>query len=78
VLRILAGPLLPSEGELRITESPSRYCASNHPAARCARLVFQNPALLGFAHRSGQNVGFLPIATAGCRTEIRARVSERP
>jgi len=74
VLRILAGLLLPSDGELRINGIPQRYLRIDQPHPPDVRLVFQNPALLA-SLTVGENVGFLLYRNSGLRErDIRARV----
>ncbi|NQV10115.1 MAG: ATP-binding cassette domain-containing protein [Cyanobacteria bacterium] len=76
VLRILAGLLLPSEGELRINGIAQRYLRIDQPRPPDVRLVFQNPALLG-SLTVGQNVGFLLYRHSRLpEREIRARVQK--
>ena len=76
VLRILAGLLLPSEGELRINGIPQRYLRIDQPHPPDVRLVFQNPALLA-SLTVGENVGFLLYKDSGLKDgEIRTRVQQ--
>ena len=58
ILKILAGLILPTEGELKIFGKKQNYLRldQNHPPD--VRLVFQNPALLG-SLTIEENVGFL-------------------
>ena len=58
ILRLLAGLLLPSDGELRIHGVPQTYLRLDQRHPPDVRLVFQNPALLASLTVS-QNVGFL-------------------
>ncbi|MCT0200055.1 ATP-binding cassette domain-containing protein [Synechococcus sp. CS-1325] len=76
VLRILAGLLLPSDGELRVNGIPQRYLRIDQPHPPDVRLVFQNPALLA-SLTVGENVGFLLYRHSGLRDrDIRARVHQ--
>ena len=47
ILKILAGLLLPTEGELRIFGEKQTYLRLDQNNPPDVRLVFQNPALLG-------------------------------
>ncbi len=58
ILKILAGLILPSEGELNIFGEPQRYLRLDQNNPPDVRLVFQNPALLG-SLTIEENVGFL-------------------
>jgi len=58
ILKILAGLILPSEGELNIFGKPQRYLRLDQNNPPDVRLVFQNPALLG-SLTVEENVGFL-------------------
>jgi len=58
ILRLLAGLLLPSAGELRIHGVPQTYLRLDQRHPPDVRLVFQNPALLA-SLTVRQNVGFL-------------------
>ena len=58
ILKILAGLILPSEGELNIFGEPQRYLRLDQKNPPDVRLVFQNPALLG-SLTIEENVGFL-------------------
>lgn len=74
VLRILAGLLLPTDGELRINGVPQSYLRIDQPHPPDVRLVFQNPALLA-SLTVGENVGFLLYQHSGLKEqEIRSRV----
>jgi phospholipid/cholesterol/gamma-HCH transport system ATP-binding protein len=58
ILRLLAGLLLPTAGELRIHGAGQRYLRLDQRHPPDVRLVFQNPALLG-SLTVRENVGFL-------------------
>ncbi|WP_320677637.1 ABC transporter ATP-binding protein [Prochlorococcus sp. MIT 1300] len=58
VLRLLAGLLLPSSGELKICGQKQEYLRLDQNEPPDVRLVFQNPALLG-SLTVEENVGFL-------------------
>ena len=58
ILKILAGLILPTEGELKIFGEPQRYLRLDQNNPPDVRLVFQNPALLG-SLTIEENVGFL-------------------
>ena len=58
ILRLMAGLLLPSSGDLRIHGIPQTYLRLDQRHAPDVRLVFQNPALLA-SLTVRQNVGFL-------------------
>ena len=58
ILKILAGLLLPTEGELRIFGEKQTYLRLDQISPPDVRLVFQNPALLG-SLTIEENVGFL-------------------
>ena len=58
ILRLLAGLLLPSTGELLIHGIPQTYLRLDQRQPPDVRLVFQNPALLA-SLTVRQNVGFL-------------------
>ena len=58
ILRLLAGLLLPSSGELRIFGEKQSYLRLDQSEPKDVRLVFQNPALLG-SLTVEENVGFL-------------------
>ena len=58
ILKILAGLILPSEGELRIFGEKQTYLRLDQSNPPDVRLVFQNPALLG-SLTFEENVGFL-------------------
>ncbi|MEB3266114.1 MAG: ATP-binding cassette domain-containing protein [Cyanobacteriota bacterium] len=58
ILRLLAGLLLPSSGELRLHGEPQRYLRLDQRHPPDVRLVFQNPALLA-SLTVGENVGYL-------------------
>jgi phospholipid/cholesterol/gamma-HCH transport system ATP-binding protein len=58
ILRLLAGLLLPSAGELRIHGEPQTYLRLDQRHPPDVRLVFQNPALLA-SLTVRENVGFL-------------------
>ncbi len=74
VLRILAGLLLPTAGELRLHGAPQHYLRLDQLRPPDVRLVFQNPALLG-SLTVRENVGFLLYRHSKLREpEIRDRV----
>jgi len=58
ILKILAGLILPTEGELRIFGEKQTYLRLDQNYPPDVRLVFQNPALLG-SLTIEENVGFL-------------------
>ena len=58
ILKILAGLVLPSSGELRIFGEEQKYLRLDQNNPPDVRLVFQNPALLG-SLTIEENVGFL-------------------
>ena len=58
ILKILAGLILPSKGELRIFGEKQTYLRLDQHNPPDVRLVFQNPALLG-SLTIEENVGFL-------------------
>ena len=74
ILRLLAGLLLPSEGEVCIHGVPQAYLRLDQRQPPDVRLVFQNPALLA-SLTVRQNVGFLLDRFSRMREpEIRERV----
>ena len=58
ILKILAGLILPTNGELRIFAEKQTYLRLDQNNPPDVRLVFQNPALLG-SLTIEENVGFL-------------------
>ena len=58
ILKILAGLILPTKGELRIFGEKQIYLRLDQNNPPDVRLVFQNPALLG-SLTIEENVGFL-------------------
>ncbi len=58
ILKILAGLILPSKGELKIFGKSQNYLRLDQNDPPDVRLVFQNPALLG-SLTIEENVGFL-------------------
>ena len=58
ILKILAGLILPTKGELRIFGQKQKYLRLDQNNPPDVRLVFQNPALLG-SLTVEENVGFL-------------------
>ena len=58
ILKILAGLILPTKGELRIFGEQQTYLRLDQNNPPDVRLVFQNPALLG-SLTIEENVGFL-------------------
>jgi phospholipid/cholesterol/gamma-HCH transport system ATP-binding protein len=74
ILRLLAGLLLPSSGQLLIHGEPQRYLRLDQRHPPDVRLVFQNPALLG-SLTVRENVGFLLyLFSRLSEREIRERV----
>jgi phospholipid/cholesterol/gamma-HCH transport system ATP-binding protein len=74
ILRLLAGLLLPSSGQLLIHGEPQRYLRLDQRHPPDVRLVFQNPALLG-SLTVRENVGFLLYRFSRLsEREIRERV----
>ena len=58
ILKILAGLILPTKGELKIFGEKQSYLRLDQTNPPDVRLVFQNPALLG-SLTIEENVGFL-------------------
>ena len=58
ILKILAGLILPTEGELKIFGEKQTYLRLDQNNPPDVRLVFQNPALLG-SLTIEENVGFI-------------------
>ena len=58
ILKILAGLILPTDGELRIFDEEQKYLRLDQNNPPDVRLVFQNPALLG-SLTIEENVGFI-------------------
>ena len=58
ILKILAGLILPTKGELRIFGEKQKYLRLDQNNPPDVRLVFQNPALLG-SLTVEENVGFI-------------------
>ena len=58
ILKILAGLILPTKGELRIFGKKQTYLRLDQDNPPDVRLVFQNPALLG-SLTIEDNVGFI-------------------
>ena len=58
ILKILAGLILPTKGELKIFGEKQKYLRLDQDHPPDVRLVFQNPALLG-SLTIEENVGFL-------------------
>ena len=58
ILKIIAGLILPTEGELKIFGETQKYLRLDQNNPPDVRLVFQNPALLGSLSIE-ENVGFL-------------------
>ena len=58
ILKILAGLILPTDGELKIFGEKQRYLRLDQLNPPDVRLVFQNPALLG-SLTIEENVGFI-------------------
>ncbi|MEB3168595.1 MAG: ABC transporter ATP-binding protein [Cyanobium sp.] len=74
ILRLLAGLLLPSSGQLLIHGQPQTYLRLDQRHPPDVRLVFQNPALLG-SLTVRENVGFLLYRFSRLsEREIRNRV----
>lgn len=75
ILRLLAGLLLPTSGQLRLHGIPQPYLRLDQRNPPDVRLVFQNPALLA-SLTVRENVGFLLDRFSGlAEREIRQRVS---
>jgi phospholipid/cholesterol/gamma-HCH transport system ATP-binding protein len=75
ILRLLAGLLLPSSGELKIHGVPQQYLRLDQRHPPDVRLVFQNPALLA-SLTVRENVGFLLYRYSRLpEREIHERVS---
>ena len=76
ILRLLAGLILPSEGNLRLFGQKQRYLRLDQNDPPDVRIVFQNPALLA-SLTVEENVGFL-LKRSGCfsKENIRKKVSE--
>ena len=75
ILRVLAGLMLPTTGELRIHGVPQTYLRLDQRHPPDVRLVFQNPALLASLSVQ-ENVGFLLYRHSRIpEREIRERVS---
>jgi len=75
ILRVLAGLMLPTTGELRIHGVPQTYLRLDQRHPPDVRLVFQNPALLASLSVQ-ENVGFLLYRHGRIpEREIRERVS---
>jgi phospholipid/cholesterol/gamma-HCH transport system ATP-binding protein len=75
ILRLLAGLLLPTAGELRVHGVPQTYLRLDQRHPPDVRLVFQNPALLA-SLTVRQNVGFLLDRFSRLsERQIRERVS---
>jgi phospholipid/cholesterol/gamma-HCH transport system ATP-binding protein len=75
ILRLLAGLLLPSSGELRVQGIAQTYLRLDQRHPPDVRLVFQNPALLA-SLTVRQNVGFLLDRFSRLsEAEIRERVA---
>lgn len=76
ILRLLAGLLLPSSGQLELNGIPQTYLRLDQRHPQDVRLVFQNPALLG-SLTVRENVGFLLDRFSKLsEPEIRERVSD--
>ena len=58
ILKILAGLIIPSSGELKIFGEKQKYLRIDQTHPPDVRLVFQNPALLG-SLTVEENVGFI-------------------
>ncbi|WP_225323184.1 ABC transporter ATP-binding protein [Synechococcus sp. RSCCF101] len=75
ILRILAGLILPSSGELELFGAPQRYLRLDQRHPPDVRLVFQSPALLA-SLTVQENVGFLLYRQGRIpASEIRERVA---
>ena len=76
ILRLLAGLLLPSNGDLRLFGQDQNYLRLDQNSPPDVRLVFQNPALLG-SLTIKENVGFL-LSRSKMHSEekINKRVNE--
>ncbi len=76
ILRLLAGLLLPTSGELRIHGTSQNYLRLDQRHPPDVRMVFQNPALLASLNVR-ENVGFLLYRFSRLNDrEIRNRVSK--
>ncbi|MCS5706511.1 ATP-binding cassette domain-containing protein [Synechococcus sp. FGCU-3] len=76
ILRVLAGLLLPTAGQLRLHGEEQTYLRLDQRHPPDVRLVFQNPALLG-SLTVCENVGFLLYRCSRLSEgEIRERVSQ--
>ncbi len=76
VLRLLAGLLLPTKGELTLFGKRQEYLRLDQSAPPDVRLVFQNPALLG-SLTVEENVGFILMRGGRLKSnEIKDRVYE--
>ncbi len=74
VLRLLAGLLLPTGGELKLFGENQEYLRLDQSTPPDVRLVFQNPALLG-SLTVEENVGFILMRGGRLKSnEIKARV----
>jgi phospholipid/cholesterol/gamma-HCH transport system ATP-binding protein len=74
ILRLLAGLLLPTAGDLRLHGEPQTYLRLDQRQPPDVRLVFQNPALLA-SLTVRENVGFLLYRYGRLpEAEIRERV----
>jgi phospholipid/cholesterol/gamma-HCH transport system ATP-binding protein len=74
ILRLMAGLLLPSAGQVKVHGVPQRYLRLDQRHPPDVRLVFQNPALLG-SLTVRENVGFLLYRRSRLsEAEIRERV----
>ncbi len=76
ILRLMAGLLLPSAGQVKVHGVPQRYLRLDQRHPPDVRLVFQNPALLG-SLTVRENVGFLLYRRSRLsEAEIRERVGD--
>lgn len=76
ILRLLAGLLLPTAGEVRVHGVPQTYLRLDQRHPPDVRFVFQNPALLA-SLTVRENVGFLLYRHSRLgEAEIRVRVSQ--
>ncbi len=76
VLRILAGLLLPTQGELNLFGEKQEYLRLDQSSPPDVRLVFQNPALLG-SLTVEENVGFILMRGGRLKSnQIKEKVYE--
>ena len=73
ILKILAGLILPTKGELRIFGEKQTYLRLDQDNPPDVRLVFQNPALLG-SLTIKENVGFLLKRNKNLSKELKHEI----